>query len=147
MRFRSSTLAQLLFTVWKIASIASFACFVESSVAQTTPNIVLINADDLGYGDLGCYGATKVRTPNIDRLSKEGRRFIDAHAASAVCSPSRYGLKCLLLHKRLRYGQRRNDSEKVPDGPWSPKKFVPATAADQREVFVALGIGNVELLQ
>ena len=53
---------------------------------------MLINADDLGYGDLGCYGATHVRTPNIDRLAAEGRRFTDAHAASAVCSPSRYGL-------------------------------------------------------
>lgn len=56
------------------------------------PNIVLINADDLGYGDVGCYGATKIRTPNIDRLAIEGRRFTDAHTASAVCSPSRYGL-------------------------------------------------------
>lgn len=59
---------------------------------QRKPNIVLINADDLGYGDLGCYGATKVQTPNIDRLAREGRSFMDAHAASAVCSPSRYGL-------------------------------------------------------
>lgn len=56
------------------------------------PNIILINADDLGYGDLSCYGATKVQTPNIDRLAKEGRSFTDAHAASAVCSPSRYGM-------------------------------------------------------
>ena len=56
------------------------------------PNIILINADDLGYGDLGCYGATKIKTPNLDRLAKEGRRFTDAHSPSAVCSPSRYGL-------------------------------------------------------
>lgn len=56
------------------------------------PNIVLINADDLGYGDVGCYGATKLKTPNIDRLAREGRRFTDAHASSAVCSPSRFGL-------------------------------------------------------
>ncbi len=56
------------------------------------PNIVLINADDLGYGDLSCYGATKVQTPNIDRLASQGRSFSDAHSASAVCSPSRYGL-------------------------------------------------------
>ncbi len=56
------------------------------------PNIVLINADDLGYGDLSCYGATLVHTPNIDRLASEGVSFTDAHAASAVCSPSRYGL-------------------------------------------------------
>lgn len=56
------------------------------------PNIVLIFADDLGYGDVGSYGATKVKTPNIDRLAGEGRRFTDAHSASAVCTPSRYGL-------------------------------------------------------
>ena len=55
-------------------------------------NIITINADDLGYGDLSCYGATKVHTPNIDKLAKEGRKFNDAHAASAVCSPSRYGM-------------------------------------------------------
>jgi len=56
------------------------------------PNIILINADDLGYGDVGCYGATKIQTPHIDRLAREGRRFTDAHAGSAVCSPSRYAL-------------------------------------------------------
>jgi arylsulfatase A-like enzyme len=60
--------------------------------AADKPNIVLIDADDLGYGDVGCYGATNLQTPNIDRLAKEGRRFTDAHTASAVCSPSRYGL-------------------------------------------------------
>lgn len=56
------------------------------------PNVVLILADDLGYGDVGCYGATKVRTPHIDRLAAEGRMFTDAHSASAVCTPSRIGL-------------------------------------------------------
>ena len=59
---------------------------------NSLPNVVLIFADDLGYGDLGCYGATKVQTPNIDRLAKQGRRFTDAHSASAVCTPSRYAL-------------------------------------------------------
>lgn len=56
------------------------------------PNVVVIFADDLGYGDLSCYGATKLKTPNIDRLASEGRRFTDAHSASAVCTPSRYAL-------------------------------------------------------
>ena len=59
---------------------------------KTPPNVVLIFADDLGYGDLGCYGATKINTPNIDKLAAEGRRFTDAHSASAVCTPSRYAL-------------------------------------------------------
>jgi arylsulfatase A-like enzyme len=56
------------------------------------PNVVIILADDLGYGDVGCYGATKVKTPNIDRLAREGRRFTDAHSPSSVCTPSRYAL-------------------------------------------------------
>jgi arylsulfatase A-like enzyme len=59
---------------------------------QQRPNVVFIYVDDLGYGDVGCYGATHVRTPNIDRLAREGLRFTDAHAPSAVCTPSRYGL-------------------------------------------------------
>lgn len=56
------------------------------------PNVILILADDLGYGDLGCYGATKVKTPNIDRLANEGRRFMHAYTPGSVCSPTRYGL-------------------------------------------------------
>lgn len=56
------------------------------------PNIVLIFADDLGYGDLGCYGARGYRTPNLDRLAKEGVRFTDFYVAQAVCSASRAAL-------------------------------------------------------
>ncbi|MCX6327660.1 MAG: arylsulfatase [Bacteroidia bacterium] len=56
------------------------------------PNIVFIYADDLGYGSLGCYGATKVKTPNIDRMASQGRLFTDAHSSSAICTPSRYSL-------------------------------------------------------
>ena len=56
------------------------------------PNIILIYADDLGYGDLSCYGATKIFTPNIDRLARGGLRFTRAHATSASCTPSRYAL-------------------------------------------------------
>ncbi|MEZ6039980.1 MAG: sulfatase-like hydrolase/transferase [Planctomycetaceae bacterium] len=56
------------------------------------PNVIVILADDLGYGDVGCYGATHVRTPHLDQLAREGRRFTDAHTVSAVCTPSRYSL-------------------------------------------------------
>src|SRR5438046_715861 len=57
------------------------------------PNVVLILADDLGYGDLRCYqAASPIPTPFLDRLAGEGRRFTDAHTPSAVCSPTRYGL-------------------------------------------------------
>ncbi len=61
--------------------------------AAERPNIVLILADDLGYGDVGCYNPqSKVPTPNLDRLAREGMRFTDAHAASTVCTPSRYSI-------------------------------------------------------
>ncbi|MGA2256238.1 MAG: arylsulfatase [Thermoguttaceae bacterium] len=56
------------------------------------PNIVFILADDIGYGDFGCYGATKVKTPNVDRLASQGLRFTDAHSMASVCTPSRYAL-------------------------------------------------------
>jgi len=60
---------------------------------QAKPNIVLILADDLGYGDVACYNPeSKVPTPNIDRLAKEGTRFTDAHTPSTVCTPTRYSL-------------------------------------------------------
>src|SRR5215211_4896148 len=60
--------------------------------AQTRPNIVLIYADDLGYGDVSAYGAKALSTPNIDRLATAGLRFTDAHSAAATCTPSRYAL-------------------------------------------------------
>ena len=56
------------------------------------PNIIFLMADDMGYGDLGCYGATQIPTPNIDRLASQGIRFTDAHAPSALCTPTRYGV-------------------------------------------------------
>ena len=60
---------------------------------RSAPNIVFILADDLGYGDLGCYGQTKIRTPNIDRMAAGGMRFMQAYAGHNVCAPSR----CVLM--------------------------------------------------
>ena len=62
------------------------------AAGRKRPNVVLIYADDLGYGDVGCYGATKVKTPNIDRLATQGVRFTNAHSPSATCTPSRYAM-------------------------------------------------------
>jgi len=56
------------------------------------PNVVLILADDLGYGDLGCYGQQRIKTPNIDRLAADGLRFTQFYAGSTVCAPSRCAL-------------------------------------------------------
>ena len=66
---------------------------VDQAAAEKLPNIVLILADDLGYGDVGCYNAqSKVPTPNLDRLARDGIRFTDAHSPSTVCTPTRYSL-------------------------------------------------------
>jgi arylsulfatase A-like enzyme len=59
---------------------------------NSTPNILIIYADDLGYGDVGAYGAKALETPNMDRLAKEGLQFTSGYAASATCTPSRFAL-------------------------------------------------------
>jgi arylsulfatase A-like enzyme len=71
---------------------AAAAPLAAGQSGQPRPNIVLIVADDLGYGDLGCYGQQRIQTPNIDRLAREGTRFTDAYAGSTVCAPSRCSL-------------------------------------------------------
>lgn len=70
------------------------ALLASSLIAAETPNVVIILADDFGYGSSGCYGADGklVQTPNIDRLAREGRRFTDANTTSSVCSPTRYSV-------------------------------------------------------
>jgi arylsulfatase A-like enzyme len=73
------------------SALAYVTCAAQPSPAPK-PNIVLIYADDVGYGDLSCYGATRVRTPNLDRLAGGGVRFTNVHASSATCTPSRYSL-------------------------------------------------------
>ena len=65
------------------------------------PNILLVNYDDLGYGDLGCYGSKVNRTPFIDALAKEGIIFTDFYSASPVCSPSRAALMTGCYPKRI----------------------------------------------
>ena len=72
--------------------LASLAAASTLQAADRPPNIVLLYADDLGYGDLACYGATAVKTPNVDRLAAHGLRFTDAHCTAATCTPSRYSL-------------------------------------------------------
>lgn len=88
----SSRYAVHLSTMRHLLAVAALLCTLSSVSANEKPNIVLIYADDLGYGDVGCYGADKVQTPHIDRLAAEGLRFTDAHSAAATCTPSRYSL-------------------------------------------------------
>ncbi len=92
------------------------------------PNIVVILADDLGYGDLGCYNPqSKIPTPHLDALAKEGMRLTDAHAAAAICTPSRYGLLTGRYPWRP-HGSGGSPGAKAPAGvtnvaPWGPPVF------------------------
>ena len=88
------------FSLWMAMAAAAFAAGV------SRPNILFIIADDLGWGDVGCYGATKIKTPRMDRLAGQGVRFTDAHATAAVCNPSRYSI---LSGTYLQHAKRKND--------------------------------------
>jgi len=78
---------------WGAAALASSNRLSLGQAKGPNPNIILILTDDLGYGDLGCFNPeSKIPTPNVDRLARQGVRFTDAHSPSAVCTPTRYGI-------------------------------------------------------
>ena len=83
----------------------SFLCFSAQAQgnlpSQGSPNVVLIFMDDMGYGDIGCFGSTKNRTPVLDQMAKEGRRFTDFYVTSGVCTPSRSSLLTGCYPRRL----------------------------------------------
>ena len=85
--------------------------FVASSApaADRPPNVVVILADDLGYGDTGPYGGTLIRTPNLDALAKQGARFTDFYASDSSCSSSR-GIASINSPPPLGYGDRMTRS-------------------------------------
>jgi arylsulfatase A-like enzyme len=100
-----------------LASVTCFACGGRDQARAADeagganpavrPNIVFILADDLGYGDLGCYGQAKIRTPHIDQLAREGLRFTDFYAGSTVCAPSRC---CLMTGLHTGHAQVRGNA-------------------------------------
>ena len=93
-----------------IACVFMVVFWAGAAVAQP-PNIILILSDDQGYADLGCYGATDLDTPVIDRLAAEGIRFADAYVTAPQCTPSRCGLITGIHQQRL--GLEAN-----PDNPY-----------------------------
>ncbi len=101
----------LLIVCWSAVALATICLPCEA--ASRPPNVIFILADDLGYGDLSCYGQTKFETPNIDRLATEGIRFTQHYSGSAVCAPSR----CALM-TGLHTGNCpiRGNSEVQPEG-------------------------------
>jgi arylsulfatase A-like enzyme len=96
-------IAVVLLTVNPLQAAESSA----KALPSTPPNVLVILADDLGYGDVHCYNLQrgKIPTPNMDRLAAEGMRFTDAHSSSGVCSPSRYALLTGRYHWRTRLQQ------------------------------------------
>ena len=87
--------------------------------AGRRPNVIYVLADDLGYGELGCYGQERIRTPNVDRLAAEGMRFTQHYSGSPVCAPSR----CVLLTGRhTGHAVVRDNWENGGWGPDEPRK-------------------------
>jgi len=95
---------------------AATTSWLSGQAPARKPNILFILADDLGYGNLGCYGGTQIETPHLDRLAAEGMRFTDAYAGSTVCAPSR----CTLM-TGYHTGHARTRGNKYPDLPLRPQ--------------------------
>ncbi|SVA87824.1 uncharacterized protein METZ01_LOCUS140678, partial [marine metagenome] len=89
----------------RLLLVALAACFAAMSFvaaqAASTPNVIIIMADDQGYQDLGCFGSPKIKTPHIDRMAKEGMRFTDFYSGASVCTPSRASLLTGCYAKRV----------------------------------------------
>jgi len=92
----SQSINRYQFVTSHVAVIAVLICLAafspKSAVAVEQPNILIILCDDLGYGDLACYGHESIKTPNLDQLAADGIRFTDCYSASPLCSPARAGL-------------------------------------------------------
>jgi len=88
----------------KAAAVLLLPAFGACTEEKTPPNVIIIYADDVGYGDLSCNGEKTINTPNVDKLAKNGLRFTDAHAVAATSTPSRYSLLT------GQYAWRRNDT-------------------------------------
>lgn len=100
-------LTQLSFAFVVLFGLLLSACSQQKNdtAEQQPPNIVIIYADDMGFGDLHCQNAdSKIPTPNLDKLASEGMRFSDAHSSSGICSPSRYALLTGQYHWRRTHG-------------------------------------------
>lgn len=111
---------KLPFPSLSVVFVVLLACFCRvACAAESKPNIVFILADDLGYGDLGCYNKeSKIPTPNLDQLAREGTRFTDAHAPTSVCTPTRYSILT------GRYSWRTRLQRNVL-GPWDKPLIAP----------------------
>jgi arylsulfatase A len=108
-----------------LAAVAVVWCFsngLASQAAETKPNIVLIFADDLGYGELGCYGQMKIKTPQLDKMAAEGIRFTHFYSGCPVCAPSR----CVLMTGKHMGHSYIRDNNQVPVNGFQGQQPIPA---------------------
>lgn len=140
------TMNRMRQVIFLIVILTFFPAF--SSRAETRPNIVIIYGDDVGYGDVGAYGAKLIPTPNIDRLAAEGLRFTDGHASSATCTPSRYSLLTGILPFRNKVRILNPGGELIipVDQPTLPRMLQSAgyTTAVIGKWHLGLGDGNLD---
>lgn len=105
-------------TTMAVASATTFipSLTIQAETNKKSPNIIFILADDLGYGDVGCFGQEKIQTPRLDQMAREGIRFTQAYAGSTVCAPSRYSLMTGMHqgHAYIRGNTSIVDSVRVP---------------------------------
>src|SRR6478752_2062891 len=108
------------FAVVRFCLAASLLAFWPGSTATAAdpprgPNVVFVLADDLGSAELGCYGQTRIRTPHVDQLAKDGVRFTRFYAGNAVCAPSRCAL---LTGRHMGHAAVRDNRATPPEGQW-----------------------------
>ncbi len=124
-----------------------FAIFVFSGSAQgeskpSPLNVILILADDLGFGDLGCYGQKKIKTPYIDQIAAEGMRFTSAYSGNAVCAPSRC---CLMTGKHPGHAFVRDNRQWKPNVQWSGQVPLPEGTATLPRMFKEKGYATAAM--
>lgn len=125
-------LRPMIFVLGLVSLWPSVAPSQSGGNSQARPNIILILADDLGWGDLGSYGQTKIKTPNLDRMAAEGMRFRQFYSGSPVCAPSR----CVLITgKHGGHAYIRNNREVQPEGQWP----IPAAEVTIAELLKSAG--------
>ncbi len=110
---------------------------------QTKPNVIIIFIDDMGYGDLTCYGNTQIKTKNIDALAKQGTKFTQFYVNSPVCSPSRVAMLTGQYPARHRFytylaERKKNVENKMPD-------FLPATVPTLAKMLHANGYATAHI--
>ncbi len=110
-----------------ISTLSLLSVVVANSLAAPPPNVIVINADDLGWADLGCYGSEFYETPHLDRLAQSGMRFTNAYATCPVCSPSRASLMTGKYPARIGMTAHVGDAQPehwTRDTPLTPPPYV-----------------------